>query len=176
MVDLLGVTWQMAGSVVISTVAMYLLFILLIKALGQRSLLGSSSLDLACVAAFGSVIGRTTLLERPTLLGGVIALTTLFAMQALLRALGGAGAVRRSLTRTPVILMDGTGVDATALGRSGVGEDDLRQALRRAGVTRRAEVGYVVLESNGSLTVLRADPEADPWLIADLTPGRADGQ
>jgi uncharacterized membrane protein YcaP (DUF421 family) len=176
MVDLLGVSWQTAGSVVISTVAMYLLFIVLIKALGQRSLLGTSSLDLACVAAFGSVIGRTTLLAQPTLLGGVIALTTLFAMQALLRALGGAGVVKRSLTRTPVVLMDGARVDDDALRRSGIGEDELRQALRRAGITRRADVGYVVLERNGGLSVLRADGEPDPWLTADLTPGRADGR
>jgi len=176
MVDLLGVSWQMAGSVVISTVAMYLLFILLIRALGQRSLLGTSSLDLACVAAFGSVIGRTMLLARPTLLGGVIALTTLFSMQALFRAASRSGVLRRSLARPPVVLMNGTDVDVDAMRRSGVGEDELRQALRRAGVSRRDEVGYVVLERNGGLSVLRADREVDPWLTADLTPGRAGGR
>ena len=67
-------------------------------------------------------------------------------------------------------------MDAAAMARSGVSEDDLRQALRRAGITCRADVGYVVLERNGGLSVLRADGESDPWLTADLTPGRADGQ
>jgi uncharacterized membrane protein YcaP (DUF421 family) len=163
----------MAGSIIIATVAMYLLFVLLTRVLGQRSLLGTSTLDLACVAAFGAVIGRTTLLATPTLLGGVIALTTLFALQALLRMLG-ARPVGRSLSRVPVVLMRDAEPDTDAMARCGISEDDLRQALRRAGIARRADVGYVVLERNGAVSVLAAD--VDPWVIADLTPGPAAGR
>ena len=79
MVELLGVSWRVAGSVVVATIAMYLLLVVLIKVLGQRNLLGMSSLDLGCVLTLGAVIGRTALLATPTLLSGVIAVCTLFS-------------------------------------------------------------------------------------------------
>lgn len=167
MIELLGVSWRVAGSVVIATVAMYLVLILLVRVVGQRSLLGMTSLDLGCVVAFGAVIGRTTLLATPTLLAGIIALTTLFAMQALLRALGG-GPFGRSLDRSPVVLMDSGVQLADNMRRARVTEDDVRQALRLSGVTQLRQVRYVVLERNGAISVLRGDGDVDPHLVADL--------
>lgn len=167
MVELLGVSWRVAGSVVITTVAMYLLLIALVRLIGQRSLLGMTSLDLGCVAAFGAIIGRTSLLAKPTLLAGVIALTTLFAIQAVLRLLG-AGPLGRSLNRTPVMLMNGAELLTENMRRARVTEDDLRQSLRLTGITRLSQVRYVVLERNGAISVLRGDGDVDPLLLADL--------
>ncbi|MDT4920206.1 MAG: hypothetical protein QOI15_1108 [Pseudonocardiales bacterium] len=175
MVELLGVSWRVAGSVVIATVAMYLLLILLVRLVGQRSLLGMTSLDLGCVVALGAVIGRTTLLATPTLLAGIIALTTLFAMQTLFRALG-TGPLGRSLNRSPVVLMDGGVHLADNMRRARVTEADVRQALRLNGVTQLSQVRYVVMERNGAISVLRGDGAVDPQLVADLRLAPADAR
>jgi uncharacterized membrane protein YcaP (DUF421 family) len=76
----LGVTWPTAIAVVISTACMYLAFIALIRLVGQRSLAAMGSFDLALVVAVGSVVARAALLRDPSLLEGIIAITTLFGM------------------------------------------------------------------------------------------------
>lgn len=141
----LGVTWGEAVAVVLSTVAIYLTLILLVRLVGQRSLARMSSFDLAATVAFGAVVGRTMLLLRPTLLAGVIGLTTLFVTQ-------GDGLLRRNQTadrlinRTPVLLMSGSSPLVDNMRNSHVTEDELRQRLRLAGIRCLEVVACVVLE------------------------------
>lgn len=169
--DRLGVDPGTAVAVVLATVGVYLALLVLVRLFGQRSLSSMSGTDVACVVALGAVIGRTTLLEVPTLGAGVIALSTLFVLQRLFllgrRRLGGV------LSNEPAVLIEDGRVDVQALRRARVGEDDLRQRLRLAGVTRREDVALAVLERNGVISVLRTAGEPDPWLTADLA-GRGD--
>jgi len=166
--NLLGVSWVVAGSVAVATVAIYLTLVVVVRAFGRRSVANLTMVDLGCVAAFGAVIGRTMLLARPTLLSGVIVLVTLFAVQGALRALRGDHVVGRWLNPAPVVLMDGTAMLTENLRRTRITADDLRQTLRLAGITQMADVHCVVLERNGAISVLRRAGELDPDLVADL--------
>jgi len=78
----LGLSWQQAGLVVMSTAGIYVTFVVLIRLIGQRALSSRSSFDFAAVIALGAVAGRVILGYTPTLLAGVIGLTSLFALQA----------------------------------------------------------------------------------------------
>ena len=53
-----------------------------------------------------------------------------------------------------------------------VTQDDLRQCLRIAGVTRTDQIGLAVLERSGRISVLRSDDEPGRWLLDDLPQGR----
>ena len=74
MAEQLGITWTAVAGVVITTIGMYFALIVLVRIAGQRSLTSMSSFDLGCVIALGAVVGRTSLLLKPTLLTGLIAL------------------------------------------------------------------------------------------------------
>jgi uncharacterized membrane protein YcaP (DUF421 family) len=164
----LGIDPLAAVRVVVATVAMYLLFVALVRISGQRSLVALSGYELACVAASGAVLGRTTLLEVPTLGTGVVALTTLFAVQRLLGRCRRSRAVRRLLDRDPVLLMDAGGMQHEAMRRVRVTEDEVRQRLRLAGIGDPREVGWVVLERSGQISVVRASSGLDPALLTDV--------
>lgn len=169
----LGVEPVAVVSVVISTVVMYAVLLLLVRLGGQRSLTVLSGYEVAWVLAAGAVIGRTTLLEVPTLGTGVVALLTLFGVQ---RALGWGRryrVVRRLLDREPVVLMIGPEMRTAAMRRARVTEDEIRQRLRLAGIGNRDDVGCVVLERNGQLSVVRGVPEE--YLLADVA-GLRDGR
>ena len=71
-----------AVAVVLATAGMYWALVVLVRLLGQRALARMSSTDLATAVALGAVIGRAALGYTPTLGAGVIALVTLFTMQA----------------------------------------------------------------------------------------------
>jgi uncharacterized membrane protein YcaP (DUF421 family) len=168
MSDRLGIDGPTALLVVITTIGMYLALVLFVRLLGQRTLASMSSFDLGCAIALGAVIGRTTLLLEPTLMVGLTAMTTLFAVQISLVRLRRIGWVDRLLNRPPVLLMDGAVPLHENLRASHVGEDELRQKLRLAGIRDLAEVRCVVLERNGAVSVVRADRPLDPWLFDDV--------
>jgi len=161
-------------AVVISTVVIYLVFLVLVRLAGQRSLAALSNYDIACAIALGAVIGRTALLAEPTLGTGVIGLVTLFAVQRLLGLAQRHPLYRALFDRTPVLLMVGAEMQVAQMRRARVTEDELKQRLRLAGISRLEQVGWVVLERNGQISVLRGEAGLDPWLLDDLS-GAAKG-
>ena len=155
----LGVEPADAALVVLSTVAMYAVLLVLVRIGGQRSLAVLAGYETACVVAVGAVIGRTSLLTVPTLGTGIIALLTLFGTQWALGWGRRHRLVRRVLDRGPVLLMLGPHMRPEAMRRARVTEDEIHQRLRLAGIGDRADVGCVVLERNGQISVVRGAVE-----------------
>ncbi|TYP86563.1 DUF421 domain-containing protein [Blastococcus xanthinilyticus] len=168
MMDQLGIDAGTAGLVVLTTVAMYLLLVVCVRLVGQRSLATMSSFDLGCAIALGSVIGRTSLLLDPTLATGALAVVTLFATQAVLGRLRQTRVLDRLMNRNPVLLMAGDTPLRENMRAAHVAEDELRQKLRQAGIRDLAEVRCVVLERTGAVSVIRQSEPLDPWLFADV--------
>ena len=167
--ELLHIDGDTVITVVMSTVGIYLVFIALLRVSGPRSLTGTSSFDVACVVAFGAVIGRTPLLAEPTLLVGALALTTFFVLQGTLGWLRRFSSVDRLVNGAgPIVLVRDGVMQSERLRSTHVTEDDLRQALRHAGLRSLKTAAYVVLERNGTLSVIAAGQSLDPWLVADL--------
>jgi uncharacterized membrane protein YcaP (DUF421 family) len=159
--------------VVISTVGIYLVFLVVIAVVGQRSLAAIATYDIACVTALGAVIGRTTLLAEPTLATGVVALVTLCVMQRIFRLCRRRRVIGGFLNRQPVLLVADGRVVVDGLRRSRVSDQDLHQRLRMAGIARLEDVALAVLESNGQISVLRRGGDGpDARLLADV-PGAA---
>jgi uncharacterized membrane protein YcaP (DUF421 family) len=172
MAEQLGLTWQEAGAIVLTTLAMYLVVVASVRVFGQRRLAGISGVDLGVVLALGAILGRTSLLLRPTLLAGVLATVTLFGVQSAFSRLRRHGRVDRWVDRSPMLLMAGAVPLEENLRAGHVTEGDLRQRLRLAGIRRLDEVRCVILEKNGAISVVRQGEPVDPWLFGDV-PGAA---
>ncbi|MGI8613285.1 MAG: DUF421 domain-containing protein [Nocardioidaceae bacterium] len=164
----LGLTWTQAASVVISTVGIYLTFLVLLRLVGQRALASMSSFDIAATIALGAVVGRVVLGYTPTLLAGVIALCTLFALQALFGLIRRSPRVDAVLSNLPLLLMaDGQLLDDN-LHKAHLVESELRAQLRLAGVRDYDDVACVILERTGALSVLRRGETISSALLADV--------
>ena len=166
--DQLGLPWAQAGLVALATVTMYLTLILCVRFLGQRSLANMSSFDLGIAIALGAVVGRTSLLLTPTLVAGMVAMLTLFATQTVLARSRRNRRLDRAMNPGPVLLMAGRTLLADNLRSSHVAEDELRQKLRLAGVRNLDEVRYVLLERNGTVSVVKRGEPLEPWLLSDI--------
>lgn len=168
MLEKLLITPVEALTVVISTAALYWGFLLIVRVLGQRALAQISSPDLATVVALGAVIGRAALGYTPTLSAGLLALCTLFAMQAL------AGQIRRfalypqTFNNVPWLLVAGSKAINENLHRTHLSEKDLLAQMRLAGVRHRNQVACVILEPTGQISVLRRGVPLDRGLLADV--------
>ncbi|WP_334173552.1 DUF421 domain-containing protein [Sinomonas sp.] len=161
MLDWLLITPAQALEVAVATAAIYWVFVVLVRVLGQGPLARVSSSDLASAVALGAVLGRAALGRTPNFGGGVVALLTLFAMQALAGQLQRAARSRRLLDSPPLLLMAGTEVLHENLRRSHLVEDELWPRLRLAGIGSPSEVACVILEPTGEISVLRRGTRLD---------------
>jgi uncharacterized membrane protein YcaP (DUF421 family) len=167
----LGLSWIDAATVVVSTVGVYLGFLVLIRLVGQRALANMSSFDFAAAVALGAVMGRAVLGYTPTLLAALIGMTTLFALQGIFGLLRRNRRLDHLLTNLPLLLMVDGRVLHEHLRAAHIVEDELRQKLRLAGIHRYADVAAVILERTGAISVLRQGETIGAELLADVHGG-----
>ncbi|MEU1600104.1 YetF domain-containing protein [Streptomyces sp. NPDC005708] len=164
--------WTLSASdvamVVISTTIMYAIFVVSIRVIGQRTLTSLSITDMAAIVTFGAVIGRTVLLLTPTLGRGVVALLTLFLLQRLTTLVKRSPWISRLLDRKPVLVVVNGVIKYDELRRARITLDELRQCLRQAGISQLNQVGHVILETTGQISVTRRDFTPDPMIFADV--------
>lgn len=167
----LGASWQTLAVVAICTAGAYLALILFSRAAGLRSFAEMTNFDLAATIAFGSMVASTAVTTSASLLAGVVGLAVLFSIQWMLAQVRRRRRLHRLLDGDPLLLMSGDRVLSEHLAVAQMTPSDLRAKLRLAGVTRYDQVGAVVLESTGVVSVLvqgRADPPMDPDLFASV--------
>lgn len=167
----LGMSWNEALLVVVTAAGIYATVILLSRLFGQRQFSATTSYDLAFTFALGSVIGRVVLV-RTSLAAGVLGLATLFALHALTGRLHhSVGAVHDLIQNRPVLLaVDGRVLDAN-LRAAHTSRTELYQQIRAHGHGSLADIGAVVLERNGGMSVLARGTRRDPAVFAEVVTG-----
>jgi uncharacterized membrane protein YcaP (DUF421 family) len=164
----LGTSWSDVALVLVSTVAIYTAFVVLVRVMGQRSLATVAAFDLALVVAVGSLIARTSLLRDPTLAQGLVALITLFALQAAVARLRRFAVVDHLVSRQPVLLVLDGRVLHNNLRSAHLLEAELRQKLRLAGVGSLGAVQCAALERNGAISVIQHGVAMQPDVMTDV--------
>ena len=168
MADRLLINGDEALAVVLSTIGIYLAFVVLLRVAGQRFGSGLASFDLAGAMAVGALAGRVILGHTPVLAAGVLGLVTLTALHTLVGRLRDTRLGARLLTPTPVLLMADGKLLPEHLRRTHIVEDEIHGALRNNGVRGYAEVAAVVLEPGGGISVLRRGEPLDRAMLAGV--------
>ncbi len=175
MIDVeIGTTVGRLVLVVVTAMVMLAGIIVYIRIAGLRSFSKMSSFDFAVTVAFGSLLAAVAM-SNSSLADGLAAAAALLAMQyviARLRLHGFATVV----DNRPLLLMVGDQMIQAHLSRSRVTESDIRAKLREANVSHPDQIGAVVLEATGDISVLHHCDAVHPSLLegvigANLTPG-----
>lgn len=159
-----SLTWDEALSVALSAAGLYAVLLLTLRVTGRRLVAPLTTYDVAAGIALGAIFGRAVLGYTPTLPAAVIGMATLVLLHTGTRR-AGAGLLR---SEGPLLLVRDGEVQRDVLRRARLDDDDLRVALRRASIGSWSEVGAMVLERSGTISVLRAGRALDDAL-ADVT-------
>ena len=172
MIDALRGHLELSGgdaiAVTIAVVVLYAVFSLSLAVFGQRLRARLSVFSVAFLTIIGSVTARAMLGPTPTMAAGLLILAELLALQALFNAVRHHGP--RLGLRSPsakAVMVNGV-VNETLLAATRMRSDELWARLRRAGVRHRNEVAYAVVESDGTLTVIKAGAPVEPALLAGI--------
>jgi uncharacterized membrane protein YcaP (DUF421 family) len=153
--------------------------VVVLRLAGKRTLASLNAFDLVVTVALGSVLAASVLDGTVSLAEGWAATVVLVGAQYTVARLTAASPLAAATARSaPTAVVVRGRVDDDALRRERLLLADLRSAVRAAGVSRIADVDAVVLETNGSLTVVpevAARPSAMEdvanWTCLDKEPG-----
>lgn len=164
----LGITWTDAWLTIVSAVGIYAAVVGLSRVFGQRQFGRVTTYDLPFVFAMGTMVGRVVLV-RTTLLGGVLGLTVMFLLHAATGALHHRyHEVHRITENSPVLLVvDGAFVE-DHLERAHTSDLEVREQIRLAGFGQLEDVGAVVMERTGAMSVIGRDSHLDRELFVDV--------
>jgi uncharacterized membrane protein YcaP (DUF421 family) len=153
--------WSGVGRTLLIGVLAYVAVVVFLRISGLRTLSKMNAFDFIVTVALGSTLATILLNKDVTLAEGVAALALLIAMQyAVTWTSARAAWMKRAVTGEPRLLLYQGHMLDDALKSARVTPDEVRAALRSSGVSEMADAHAVVLETDGSFTVLR-DGEPD---------------
>jgi uncharacterized membrane protein YcaP (DUF421 family) len=154
--------WQALFRTGLISVLAYVSLIMLLRLFGKRTLSKMNAFDLVVTVALGSTLATILLNKDVTLAQGVLALALLIGMQfAVTWSSLRVRWVRKLATGEPTLLLYQGSFLPAALRGARVTEDEVRAAVRGAGVASMDEVRAVVLETDGSFSVVRGGEDMD---------------
>jgi uncharacterized membrane protein YcaP (DUF421 family) len=141
--------------VIVGTLA-YLSLVLLLRVSGKRTLSKMNAFDLVVTVAIGSTLATVLLSKDVALADGVVAFMLLIGLQYGITWLSMRSQQVENLIKAEpsLLLFKGCFLHET-LKNERVTEAEVRAAVRSQGLTEMESVAAVVLETDGSLTVLR---------------------
>ena len=162
-------TWAgVARTLVVGSLA-YAGLVILLRWSGKRTLSKMNAFDFIVTVAIGSTLATVLLSKTVPLAEGLLALMLLIGLQFVVTwSSVRIGLVRRLVTGEPQLLLDHGRLLPVALRRARVTEGEVRAAVREAGVCDLAVVTAVVLETDGSLSVLRRGEGEGLSSLADV--------
>jgi uncharacterized membrane protein YcaP (DUF421 family) len=148
-------TWRQIAGVLLAGFLAYVWLLALLRVAGKRTLAKLNAFDFVVTIALGSALSSALLPSQTTLADGVAALAFLVGAQFAVSWLQlRASWFRRLVKSEPVLLVARGGWREDALRRERITADEVRAAVRARGHGAMEDVEAVVLETDGSLSVV----------------------
>ncbi|MBA3983378.1 MAG: DUF421 domain-containing protein [Acidimicrobiia bacterium] len=150
--------WADLGRVVALGAAAYTVMVIVLRVSGKRTLAKLNAFDLVVSVALGSVLATIALSRDVSLADGVAAITVLVAAQWVVSWASVHTSVAQRLVRAEAtVVFDSGRFDDVVLSRVRLTRGEVCQAIRSSGCGDFELVAAVVLETDGSLSVVSAD-------------------
>jgi len=152
--------WAGLGRVLVVGPLAYAALVAILRISGKRTLTKLNAFDLVVTVALGSTLATVLLSKSVALAEGVLAMALLVFLQFAITWL----AVRVSwvnglIKSEPTLLLHNGRFLEQALAAQRVTKDDVLSALRSSGAGDLTEINAVVLETDGSMSVLKGPSE-----------------
>jgi uncharacterized membrane protein YcaP (DUF421 family) len=148
-------SWAEILRVLIVGAVSYTALLLLLRIFGKRTLGQLNAFDFIVTVAYGSILATIMLSADVAFLEGLAALAVLAGLQyAVAWASAHLPGARSVLTAKPVALVISGELQHAQLRRNRLSESEVLQSVRATGAGDLSDIAAVVLETNGSLSVI----------------------
>ncbi len=154
--------WDSVARVAVGAAIVYIAIVLVLRFVGQRALAKMSAYDLIVTVALGSLIAQIPLTRSISVVDGLVAIGAYLALQELTSWAQARSSRLHHLVRERPNLVVWDGKLLTDRMRDiNVTPDEVRAAIRRAGMISMSQVQAVVLENDGEWSVMGRSDAAD---------------
>ena len=147
--------------VVLRTANVYLFVVTALRLSGKREVGQMSVLELVVILVISDAVQNSMVGDNTSLWGGLVAVTTLLALDFSLKALTRRSRkLREAVEGEPRLLVRDGRLLQKAIKEEGLEVEEVRAAVRSHGLARIEDVRLAVLETDGSISVIPQDSDA----------------
>lgn len=170
-------SWETLLRTLTVGVLSYVVMVVFLRMSGKRTLSKMNAFDFVVTVALGSTLATMLLNRNVALAEGALAIALLVGLQFLVTwSAVRVGWVKKFVTGEPeMVLHRGLFLDGP-MKRTRVTQEEVRAAVRSSGIADLADVEAVVLETDGSFSVIRGDGVRSGSSLADVTQHAAKGR
>ena len=148
-------SWAGLGRVLLVGTLAYVALVLLLRISGKRTLGKLNAFDLVVTVALGSTLATVLLSKSVALAEGVLALGLLILLQYLIAWLSVRSPQFQALIKAePTLLLHRGRFLERAMKAERITREEILAALRASGAAEAGEIAAVVLETDGTLSVI----------------------
>lgn len=169
--------WNGLYRTLIVGILAYIVLVFFLRISGPRTLSKMNAFDLVVTVALGSTLATILLNKNVALAEGTLAFAILIALQFLVTwSSTRTRWIRRLVTGEPAMLFYRGNMLQFALRQTRVTEDEVQSAVRAAGLVSFDQVETVVLETDGSFSVVEKTSSVDTSALASVRIPKAEQQ
>ena len=162
-------SWFGLIRVMVVGVLAYLALIFWLRISGKRTLSKWNAFDFVVTVALGSTLATVLLSKDVALVEGVLAFLVLIGLQYIITSLSVRySVVQRIVKAEPALLFSRGQFLHETLKSQRVTESEVRAAVRDSGIGAIEDVAAVVLETDGSFSVMRTTENRSRSALADV--------
>ena len=148
--------WETIWNTTIVGIITYLFLIIVLRVSGKRTLSQMNIYDFAVTVALGSILASTITSSDTSAMTGIFAFTLLVILQYIIAKLAVHFQPFNKLIKSePTILFYKGRYDWENMKKQRITRDDLLQAVRQQQVSSTDDILAVIIEANGTLSVLK---------------------
>ena len=155
--------------VALRTAVIYIVVLAGVRLSGKREVGQMTPFDLTLLLLISNAVQNAMTGPDTSLLGGVVAATTLLVMNYFVAEVsGGNRRFRKFVQGQPSLMVHDGEVIASHMAKEHVSLDELQRAMREHGISSLHDVALAVLEVDGSISFLKYDeikPDANTHLV-----------
>lgn len=162
-------SWTGLARVLVVGILAYLAMVFLLRISGKRTLSKMNAFDFIVTIALGSTLATVLLSEDVALAEGILAFALLIFLQYIITWLSvRSSTVFQLIKAKPELLFYQGQFLESVMKQERVNEAEIRAAIRTSGIARLEDVAAVVLETDGTFSVLSNLADGSPSSLANV--------
>jgi len=161
--------WGSLGRTLLIGILAYAALVSFLRISGKRTLSKLNAFDWVVTVALGSTLASVLLTKSVAFADGALAFALLIGLQLIVTWISvRARWFRRAVTGEPEMLLQRGEFVPEAMRRTRITQDEVRAAIRSSGTFALSDVEAVVLETDGSMSVVKRGSAVGPISLEDV--------
>lgn len=146
--------------ITLRSVSVYFFMIIALRIFGKKQLSQLNTADVILILLISNSVQNAMVGNNTSLYGGIVAALALFVINYIFKkVMSKSDFIKNLVQDTPEILIHNGKIEFKTLGRLGITDDELKEAMREHGIEFYKDVKLAMFEIDGSISIISGDKD-----------------